>query len=87
MRRIVTALIMLQVMSSLYIWTPSLGASPENSARAAVLMEAETGRVLYEKNPHEKLPMASTTKIMTAILAIENTHPSDLVKISPRPLG
>jgi D-alanyl-D-alanine carboxypeptidase (penicillin-binding protein 5/6) len=87
MRRIVTALIMLQVMSSLYIWTPSLGASPENSARAAVLMEAETGRVLYEKNPHEKLPMASTTKIMTAILAIENTHPSDLVKISPQASG
>ena len=87
MRRVVTVLIILQVMSSLYIWTPSMGAPPENSARAAVLMEVESGRVLYEKNPHEKLPMASTTKIMTAILAIENTHPSDVVKISPQASG
>ena len=49
MRRVVTVLIILQVMSSLYIWTPSMGAPPENSARAAVLMEVESGRVLYER--------------------------------------
>ena len=40
-------------------------------ARSAVLMEYETGRVLYEHNAHEPLPMASTTKMMTALLAIE----------------
>jgi len=63
--------------------TISLAEPPENSARAAVLMEVETGRVLYEKNPHEKLPMASTTKIMTAILALENSQLSDIVTVSP----
>lgn len=40
-------------------------------ARAAVLMDADSGRVLYGKNPKEVLPMASTTKIMTCILALE----------------
>ncbi len=40
-------------------------------AQAAVLMDADTGRVLYGKNEKEILPMASTTKIMTCILALE----------------
>ena len=41
-------------------------------ARSALLMEYGTGRVLYAQNAHEPLPMASTTKIMTALLALEN---------------
>ncbi len=44
----------------------------EVSAKACVLMEAATGRVLYEKNARQKLPMASTTKIMTTLLTIES---------------
>jgi len=44
----------------------------ETSAKAMCLMEATTNRVLRAKNEHERLPMASTTKIMTAITAIEN---------------
>ena len=40
-------------------------------ARAALLMDASNGRILYEENGYEKLPMASTTKIMTCILALE----------------
>lgn len=51
----------------------------DTSAKAAVLIEAGTGRVLYAKNPHERLPMASTTKIMTALLAIENGDLDDIV--------
>lgn len=45
--------------------------SPEVSARAAVVYSPETGEFLYEKSADEKLPMASTTKIMTALLALE----------------
>jgi D-alanyl-D-alanine carboxypeptidase len=41
------------------------------SAQSAILIEAESGKVLYEKNAEKRMPMASTTKIMTAILAIE----------------
>ena len=45
---------------------------PEVSARAAVLISADTGEVVWEENSGEKLPMASTTKIMTALLCIES---------------
>ena len=38
-----------------------------SSAAAYVLMESESGRVLASKNPHTKLPMASTTKVMTCL--------------------
>ena len=51
---------------------PSL--PPEISAKAAVVIEAETRRVLYQSNAQEQLPMASTTKIMSALLALE--HPA-----------
>ena len=46
-------------------------AAPEVSAQSAVLIEAQTGTVLFEKNAREQRAMASTTKIMTAILTIE----------------
>lgn len=54
----------------------SVSATEENapfdvSAKSAVLMEAETGRVLYAKNPDEALPPASVTKIMTLLLVME----------------
>jgi len=48
-------------------------------AKAAVLIEARTGRVLYAQNADEMLPMASTTKIMTALLALEQGDLSDVV--------
>ena len=40
-------------------------------AQAAVLMDADSGRVLYDKNGSQVLAMASTTKIMTCIIALE----------------
>jgi len=60
---------------------------PKNTAQSAVLMDAQTGRVLYEKNPDKKLPMASTTKIMTAILAIENGDLNSTVTVSDNASG
>lgn len=51
-------------------------------AKAAVLMDADSGRVLYEKNGYETLPMASTTKIMTCIVALENGNLEDTVTVS-----
>ena len=46
-------------------------AGPAIGAEAAILMEAETGAVLYEKNIHEKLYPASITKILTALIVME----------------
>lgn len=51
-------------------------------AKAAVLMDADSGRVLYGKNEKEVLPMASTTKIMTCILALEYGNPDEMVEVS-----
>lgn len=52
------------------------------SADAAILMDAKTGQVLYAKNPFEKRPPASTTKVVTALLALETGRLTDRVTIS-----
>ena len=59
----------------------------ESSAKAACILEMETGRVLFEENMHKRLPMASTTKVMTALLAIENGELSDRVTCSGNAFG
>ena len=52
------------------------------NAGSAVLMDAQTGRVLYGKEKDTVRPMASTTKIMTCILALEQGNLTDSVQIS-----
>src|SRR4030043_1715172 len=54
----------------------------EFHSRATVVMESSTGRILYAKNLNLRLPPASTTKLMTAIVVMEGVSPSDVVKIS-----
>jgi D-alanyl-D-alanine carboxypeptidase (penicillin-binding protein 5/6) len=56
--------------------------TPTVNAHGAILMDAETGRVLWGKNEHEPLAMASTTKIMTAILALESGRMNETVTVS-----
>lgn len=51
-------------------------------ARSACLLDADSGRVLYAKEGEQQLPMASTTKVMTCILALELGRPDDLVTVS-----
>ena len=58
--------------------------TPQVQARAAVLMDAETGQVLYAKNAHKPLPPASLTKIMTAIVVLERCDLDAVVKASKR---
>lgn len=68
----VLRIITLTFVLLLTILQTSILAVPSLSAKAAILIDAQTGRVLYEKNAHERLPQASTTKITTALLALEN---------------
>jgi D-alanyl-D-alanine carboxypeptidase (penicillin-binding protein 5/6) len=49
---------------------------------SALIMDADTAEVLYEKNPHFPLPMASTTKVMTALLGVERLRPHEVVQVS-----
>ncbi|GAA0444024.1 D-alanyl-D-alanine carboxypeptidase DacB [Lentibacillus halophilus] len=64
---------------------PSVGqAKPGVSANNAVLMEQSSGRVLYNKQAHKQRPIASITKIMTAIIAVESGKLNETVTISER---
>ena len=53
------------------------------SAKSAILIDSNSGRILYEHNAYEKLPMASTTKIMTGLLSCESEKLEKSVKASP----
>ncbi|MEL7565117.1 MAG: D-alanyl-D-alanine carboxypeptidase family protein [Dehalobacterium sp.] len=56
-------------------------ATPEIAAKSAVLIDAVSGRVLYESNAHERLPQASTTKITTALVALENAKLTKKIRL------
>lgn len=57
---------------------------PKVRAKGAILIEQESGRILFEKNGYEALPMASTTKIMTCIVALEEGKLTDIVTVSKK---
>lgn len=74
------------------IWSPKVLAEsssigPAVTSRAALFVETNTGKVLYEKNIHERLRIASLVKIMTAIVTLENAQMSDKILISERAAG
>lgn len=56
---------------------------PRVTAKAAIVVDARTGSVLWAQSPDERLPPASTTKVMTAILALESGRLRDRVEASP----
>jgi len=59
-----------------------LVSAEEVKSRAAVVMDAKTGMVLYAKNPQNYLMPASTTKLMTALVVLENVSLNDIVTVS-----
>ena len=72
-------------VSTLNLWLPSLKnrlsanlQTPNISAKSALIFDTTSKTVLYSKSPQQKLPMASLTKIMTAIVALENTKKDDV---------
>lgn len=72
-----------QTTQSTETYDPSLWPSgPNVNSGSAILIEANTGTVLYEKNSHERNYPASITKIMTALLAIENCSMDDTITFS-----
>ncbi len=80
-------------VSTLNLWLPSLKnrisanlQTPEISAESALVFDTTTQAVLYSKNPREKLPMASLTKIMTAVIALENKKSDDKYSVSKEDL-
>lgn len=57
-------------------------AAPSVSAQSYIVTEASTGRILCQKDANRSLAMASTTKIMTALVALEHANPEDTVTVS-----
>lgn len=76
---VIIALLPLAVCLSLSV---SSAFGEDIKARAAVVMEAETGRVLFAKNPELRLFPASTTKLMTALVVLDWMQPDDVVTVS-----
>ncbi|MBG9788630.1 MULTISPECIES: D-alanyl-D-alanine carboxypeptidase family protein [Brevibacillus] len=69
--------VFLCLVTCITLLTPGLAFAAESKpdmaphAKSAILMEADSGTILFEKNPHEKLPPASITKVMTLLLIFE----------------
>ena len=65
---------------------PSASA-PETTAKAMALLDTQSGELLAAKNADEPLPMASTTKIMTALVVLEHLPPERVVTVPPEATG
>lgn len=69
------------VIASVILPRPSAAAQSKIGAKAAVLMNAQTGKILWEQNQDLPLPPASTVKILTALVVLDHSRTSDLVTI------
>ena len=73
------------MVAAVFLCAGSAGAAEFQgriSAKSAILVDAESGRVLFEKNADERSLIASTTKIMTCVLALETGNPEDVLPVS-----
>ena len=61
--------------------------NPELNARIALIYDRASGRIIYEKNGNKQTPMASTTKILTAIVTLENADLKETVTIESKAAG
>lgn len=73
------------VLFLLVMTVSPLGAQPQISGKSAVLLDLKSGQVLYDYRKDEQLPPASTTKILTAIMAIESGQLDQVVTIGANP--
>lgn len=84
MKRIICIFVMLLALSST---ASSASEAFTVDAKAAVLIDAASGRILFSQNANERLPMASTTKIMTAIVALEHSRLGEIVTVGKNASG
>lgn len=70
------------ILTILFLLIPAVSYAMADSAYEACVINGVTGDIIYEKNAHERHSMASTTKIMTAIIALENSNLDDVVTVS-----
>lgn len=87
MKRIVSLLFVIAFVLPSLIFPSGAAESPYLSARSAVLINGDSGEIVFEKNAHEKLPMASTTKIMTAYTVLNSCDIWETVTVHESAVG
>lgn len=80
--RIILSLVLLPLLFGLPIASWSASIDARLTARAAIVLNVTTGRVLYQKNPDLRLPPASTTKVATALVALEQKQLQKYLRVS-----
>jgi D-alanyl-D-alanine carboxypeptidase (penicillin-binding protein 5/6) len=75
---------LLVVAAALVLAAPSLAAPPRVTARAWLVQNAATGEVLLRREERARVPIASITKLMTVLVALERTGLDDVVTVAPR---
>lgn len=68
-----------QSLRPLIVPVPKTSSPPQITAAAGILVDAETGTILWRRNADQRRPVASLTKVMTALLLLENTNPDDVI--------
>ena len=82
-RLISVSLVLSYILSSFSVqFATESTTEPETYSKHIICIERTTSQILYEKDAYTKTPMASTTKIMTAIIALENCDLTEQVEIS-----
>jgi D-alanyl-D-alanine carboxypeptidase (penicillin-binding protein 5/6) len=74
-------------LAALVFAAPAAAATPEVDARAYLVQNAQTSEVLLARHAHDRLPVASITKLMTVLVAVDRTRPSELVTVDPDAVG
>ena len=86
-KKVICIILSLALACTLFQFTSFADESLQISAKRAVLMDADSGAVLFEKNAHERAGMASTTKIMTALTVLSMKDPQSTVIIPREAVG
>ena len=79
---LVSLLLIIFIIQFDFVYGTNTPTSPNVYSDAAILIDSKTGNILYAKNSEEKLYPASTTKILTAILALEKCNLDDVITVS-----
>ena len=86
MRRVFTLIFCsIIILSTSFTYVKAEDNRPSVTAEGVALMDAATGELIFEQNPDKKLAPASTTKLMTALLVLENTNLDDMVTVGVNP--
>lgn len=85
--RIISVIVLIALLFLFYTTTVSSSDTPSVSAKSAVLYEPTSNEFLFERNADECLPMASTTKIMTALIALESLSLNSEITVAAEACG